>query len=239
MVKAVAYMRVSSSGQLEGDGPERQELKIREYAKVGGYSIRGLFLDDVSGTKDSVNRPEFSRMLEFCVESGVGVIIVERMDRWARDLLIGETLLIRCRERKLTVIDASTGNTLTDESDDPDVRLMRQMLLALAQYEKDKMMYRLNSAKKRIRARGGRCDGPVGLKDTENGRRAIELARGWYSQGASQRQIAEELDRLGIPTVNGGPWRSSTVQGMLTGVKAPKRKPFEKRRRVSLESAAG
>lgn len=221
--QAVLYSRVSSEKQLRGDGPERQADKVQRFAQVAGYEIAQSFVEPVSGTKDSVKRPGFQQMLDYCRQTGISTIIVECMDRWARDLIVGELLLIQCRQLGLTVIDASTGNTLTDESDDPDVKLMRQMLLLMAQYERDKLTYRMRVARKRIKQRHGKCEGRKGYLDNPrfpDGPRIVERARELRRAGLRYREIAHALTREGLPTMSGTPWTASLVSSMLTKAKA-------------------
>lgn len=217
---AVSYARVSSEKQLRGDGPERQADKVQRFAEVAGYTLAQSFVEPVSGTKDSINRPGFQNLLEYCRQTGISTIIVECMDRWARDLIVGELLLIQCRQLGLTVIDASTGNTLTDESDDPDVKLMRQMLLLMAQYERDKLTYRMRVARKRIKQRNGKCEGRKGYLDNPKfpqGPKIVARARELRGARMKYRDIAVVLTREGWPTMSGKPWSPGSVQSMLAG----------------------
>ena len=62
--QAVAYLRVSSIGQIEGDGLTRQREAVAEYAKRNGIAIVGEYRDEgVSGATDHADRPGFSDLL--------------------------------------------------------------------------------------------------------------------------------------------------------------------------------
>ena len=53
MEKAYPLLRVSSPGQVEGYGFDRQEEACRAYTKKAGYEIVGTFQEEgVSGAKD-------------------------------------------------------------------------------------------------------------------------------------------------------------------------------------------
>jgi DNA invertase Pin-like site-specific DNA recombinase len=51
--------------------------------------------EGVSGTKESVGRPAWSELITALHANGVQVIIIEKLDRLARDLMVQETIY-RC-----------------------------------------------------------------------------------------------------------------------------------------------
>ena len=46
-----AYLRVSDSTQIEGDGFTRQETACLNYAKLHGMEVSTVFKEDISGTE--------------------------------------------------------------------------------------------------------------------------------------------------------------------------------------------
>ena len=94
MTKAVTYLRVSGASQIDGDGFPRQRDVCNAYAKANGVNIVDEFRDEaVSGTTDADAREGFAAMVERIAGNGVRVVLVERADRLARDLIVSETLL--------------------------------------------------------------------------------------------------------------------------------------------------
>ncbi|MBF0260088.1 MAG: recombinase family protein [Desulfamplus sp.] len=100
MKKAYGYIRVSGKGQIDGDGFARQEKAIADYAKANGYEIVKVYREEgVSGTL--IDRPALTDMmldLESNIENAdadnqVKVVLIERVDRLARDLMIQENIL--------------------------------------------------------------------------------------------------------------------------------------------------
>ena len=94
-MKAYAYVRVSSKVQVSGNGFDRQEEMILSYSRQSGYEIVGTFREEgISGTADAEHRPAVQEMLLAILANGVRVIIVERLDRLAREYRTQESLLI-------------------------------------------------------------------------------------------------------------------------------------------------
>jgi site-specific DNA recombinase len=87
MTKAFAYLRVSGKGQIKGDGFARQLQAIRGYAAAHEIKIAGVFREEgVSGTTESLDRPAWLAMMTEILANGVRTIIIEKLDRLARDL---------------------------------------------------------------------------------------------------------------------------------------------------------
>jgi DNA invertase Pin-like site-specific DNA recombinase len=83
LTRAALYARVST---LNGDqDPEMQLRELREFARAPGWQIVGEFIDHgVSGSKD--RRPQLDRMMDAARSRKVDVLIVWKLDRFARSL---------------------------------------------------------------------------------------------------------------------------------------------------------
>lgn len=211
MTAAVAYLRVSSESQAEGDGFDRQMDSCKKYASRHNIAIVETYEESFTGTSEE--RPEFQRMLNDCADAGVSTILIERMDRWCRKFSVGERLIEECRQRGLTVIDCSTGESLTDDDPDPDVWFMTAFRMLLAEWDKRKLTYRMKVARDRQRQDRGRCEGrkPYGEVEGDDPA-AVDMILRCREEGESFRGIAERLHHLGFPTQRGGQWRASTVR---------------------------
>jgi len=112
MTEALAYLRVSGKGQVAGDGFPRQRETIRRYAKAHAVSVVDGYRDEgVSGTKDLDNRAGLGDLMARIRSNGIRLVVVERADRLARDLMVGEVLLAEFRKLGVTVIAADSGPT--------------------------------------------------------------------------------------------------------------------------------
>jgi DNA invertase Pin-like site-specific DNA recombinase len=217
--EAVSYLRVSGQGQVDGDGFERQRASIRRRAKAEKFALVQEFLDEgVSGTKPISERPGLSDLLDRILGNGVRVVLVEKADRLARDLVEGELILREFRLLGVRVIEAEGGTDLASGSDDnPTANLIRQVLGAVSEFEKAALVSKLRGARRRKRRTGARVEGrkPYSsetLDFVRKLRRRRKDGRAW-----SYQRIADELTRIGIPTKNGKPWNQGTVAHLLKG----------------------
>ena len=217
--KAVAYLRVSGAGQVQGDGFARQRAAIERFAGVARLELVEEFRDEgISGTRELQNRPGLARVLDRVESNGVKVVIVERADRLARDLLVSEVILAQFRNAGVRVL-TSDGAELTAD-DDPTRRLIRQVLGAVSEFDKSVTVLKLRAARDRIRSRDGRCEGRKPFGDRPGEADAIALMRQLRrKQPRAKRRsfltIAEELNTRGIPSRTGRPWAAATVRGIL------------------------
>ena len=102
MVSAFGYIRVSGESQVKGDGPVRQRAAITKWAKEHGFRIVRWFEENaVSGTTESVHRPAFNAMLEALLLNGTRTVLIERLDRLARDVYIQEGTIRLLKEKGL------------------------------------------------------------------------------------------------------------------------------------------
>lgn len=212
---ALAYLRCSGLGQVEGDSFPRQTEAIEGFAKRHGFAIVGEYRDEgVSGTVESEGREGFSDMIERIASNCVRVVIVERSDRLARDLMVSEMLISRLKRLGVRVMDASSGMDLTD-STDPSRVLMRQIMGAVDQYGKSELVAKLRKARKRIRDASGRCEGrkPYGTKESESDTLGRIMAMD--SKAMSSRKIATALNEQGLRTRYGHAWNFGSVARVL------------------------
>ena len=108
---AVAYFRTSSATNTgaDKDSERRQREAVAAYAGTVRVDVVAEFYDAAVSGADAINtRPGFVRLLDYCAEHGVGVVLVENAGRFARDLavqLAGHQLL-RERGIELLPVDA-------------------------------------------------------------------------------------------------------------------------------------
>ena len=151
MKKAYGYIRVSGKGQTDGDGFDRQIKAINHYAKANGLEVVHIFREKgVSGTLQ--DRPALTGMMLDLKENGhdIHTVIIERIDRLARDLMVQENLLYDMGKHGVSVLSATDGDLLED---DPTRKLVRQVLVAIAEYDKTMLVLKLKASRDRIKAR--------------------------------------------------------------------------------------
>lgn len=205
-MKCVIYIRVSGKGQTDGDGPRRQQEACSHFCDFHGAVNMGEFYETISGTVEGLSRPVFCEMLD-AVENfrinGVEIegIIVERIDRLARDLLVSEILLQECRKRRIKVFASDRGLIDLSENDgDPTRKLMRQITSALAEWEKNSTVLKLRKARQAIKARTGRCEGakPYGQNTVEQC--VLKTLKVFVQPDHTLKQVADMLNSYGFKT---------------------------------------
>lgn len=227
-MSVVSYIRVSSRGQIGGDGPERQRDAFGAFCKQNKLEpLAEFFEQGVSGTVEGIDRPAFADILERFDTNPGGIfeaIVVERMDRLARDLMVQEFLLKECRERGIKVFATDVG--LVDQATndgDPTRKLIRQVLGAVAEFAKSELVMKLAKARKRIKATTGRCEGqkPFGQskKYPQEGP-VLEFVRGCvYHSGDGNEltgaAVAELLNQAGFKTRRGTAFCRQTAESLI------------------------
>lgn len=218
--KAVSYVRVSGKGQVDGDGPERQRQAIARFAKSAGLVVLEEFSDlGVSGTTELADRPGLAALLDRLESNGVRVVIVERADRLARDLMVQEVIVgqfVKIGARILT----ADGVDLTSDDHDPTRRLIRQVLGAVSEFEKNVIVLKLRAARERKRARGERVEGvkPYGHHKAEQA--VIQRMKQLHRKPAKGRRlslarIAAQLNAEGHRNRAGREWSAQMVHHVL------------------------
>lgn len=219
LVEALGYMRTSSSTNVgaDKDSDKRQRAAIEGYAKSAGLVIVDWFYDKAVRGDDAVtDRPGFSAMLERIAGNGVRTIIVESPDRFARDLkvqLIGHDYL---HKLGVTLIPATAPDFFTEDTS--TAVLVRQMLGAIAQFEKATTVAKLKAARDRKRAVTGKCGGRKSYAEREGGEEMVRLARelrGTEGRPRSLLKVSADLAERGYVTPSGNPYSASAVASMI------------------------
>lgn len=217
--QAVTYLRVSGKGQADGDGPERQRQAIARFANASKLSIVEEYSDlGVSGTKELSDRPGLARLIDRLESNGVRTVIVERADRLARDLMVQEVILGQFAKIGARIVTAD-GVDLTS-SDDPTRRLIRQVLGAVAEFEKNVLVLKLRAARERKRARGERVEGVKPYGDQPAEKAVIDRIRQLRRKPAKGRRlsiagIASQLNAEGHRNRAGRVWSPQMVHHVL------------------------
>ncbi|MGD1097233.1 MAG: recombinase family protein [Bryobacteraceae bacterium] len=215
MVKAFAYLRVSGKGQVQGDGFPRQLKAIRDYAAAHDIKIIRIFRDEgVSGTVENMDRPAWRELTAALHSDGVRTILIEKLDRLARDLMVQEAAIADLHKHGFTLISAAEPDLMAK---DPTRILMRQLLGAVAQYDKSQIVLKLRGARMRKRASEGRCEGrkPFGFYEGEE--QVLALMKTLRAEGLGFDRIAARLNADQVPTRTGKPWHGVVINRILSG----------------------
>jgi DNA invertase Pin-like site-specific DNA recombinase len=218
---AIGYTRTSSAANT-GDGKDsvaRQRKAIQAHANRAGYRIVAWYDDPAVSGCDAIDaRPGFQAALDQIASNGVRTIIVETANRFARELMVQEAGYARLRAEGIDLIAADKPDAFTDDS--PTARMVRQILGAVAEFDKAMTVAKLRGARERKRRKtGAKVEGrkTYAEKRPEMVALARELATPpeGFARGPSLRKVAAELAARGFTTPKGKQYSASAVQAML------------------------
>ena len=213
MTKAFAYLRVSGKGQVDGDGFPRQHLAVKSYAKDHAISIVKVYREEgVTGSRETMDRPTWAEMMAALHSNGVKTIIIEKLDRLARDLMVQEACIADLRKHGFELVSVAEPDLMAT---DATRVLVRQMMGAVAQYDKTQIVAKLRGARMRKRAADGRCEGRKPFGHREGEQATIERMKALQASGLSVRAITARLNAEAVPTRSGGVWRDAVVGRIL------------------------
>ena len=216
MISAVSYLRCSGESQIQGDTWSRQKAAIAKYAASAGLQVTREFRDEgLSGTTELEGRAGLSDCMAYCREKRIGIVLVESSDRLARDLIVSELLIREMQKAGIRVVTAG-GVDLTEGTNlNPTAKLIRQILAAVAEFDKNAIVLRMKAAKDRKRAKGERVDGQKPYGEFPGEDEQIAYMREFRAKGCSFSDIARDLNLMGWRTRNECEWRASTIQKIL------------------------
>ena len=140
------YARVSTVGQArEGNSLEDQRAKLVE---AGATKV---YVDSFTGTK--IDRPEFDKLKAVLKEGDT--VVVTKLDRIARNAAGGITLVDSLIERGVKVHILNMG--MMDNT--PTGKLIRHIMFAFAEFERDMIVQRTAEGKAVARQRDGYKEG--------------------------------------------------------------------------------
>lgn len=200
-MNVLAYLRVSTEEQARaGYGLDAQRSVIEAEAARRGWDLEYV-VDDGYSAKD-LNRPGIRCALDRLADGG-GVLAVAKLDRLSRSLLDFASIMERARRQEWKLVALDLGVDMTT----PSGQLMANVMASFAEYERQLISARTRDG---LAASGKRLGRPR-LLPAETLRRVVALREDGYSL----RAIADQLNRTGTPTAQGGRWYPSTVSRTL------------------------
>ncbi len=224
--RALAYARVSTQGQVANTSLASQQAAITAFCVQNGYElIDAPYIDVDSGSKE--DRQGLERLRARIKLKNFDFIIVSKIDRFTRDVLLGETVRKEIEENggKLLSVNESI------DTQNPMGIMFVQLLQIFSQYEKSQILWRLASGKKHtVSNKGGWLGGTVplgykalGTRDRPAGGKVeieptdafvVRLALDMRKQGQSYQEIANELNSRGYKTRSKVTRRGNSVGGI-------------------------
>ena len=224
-MRAALYTRVSSDEQIEGYSLDAQRRALADYCRGQGWTVADHYADEGKSARgdDLAKRPQFKRLIADVRAGRVDVIVVHKLDRFARNIRVTfEQFEVLNRHNVAFVSLAEQMDFST-----PIGKVILATLAAFAQYYSDNLGQEIKKGKTERKAQGlynGRL--PYGVKknsaalpvpdpETYPG---LLLAFRLCAAGRSDREIAIALNERGYRTTGAwgrNPFSKDTVRPLL------------------------
>ncbi len=217
-IRVCAYCRVSTDTEEQEKSYESMVRyydevidKNPDWQKVGIYADKGF-----TGTK-AINRTEFQRMINDCLEGKIDLVLTKSLSRFARNTLDALKYVRLLKENNVGIIFENENiNTLKDGE------FLMTILSSVAQQEVENTSANVKKGLKMKMERGvmvgfSRCEGYKYDKNkktidiVEDEAEIIRYIFDRYTSGVGSQMLAKELNEKGLRTWKGYPWSSSGI----------------------------
>jgi site-specific DNA recombinase len=203
-IEAVIYTRFSPRpNAATSESCEAQEDQCKQYARANMIAIKGIFQDKaMSGCEE--DRPGLWEAVASLKSHNI--LLVYRLDRLARSVYLSHMIEQEVKNKKARIVSSSGEGTWNDG---PEDQLIRNILHALAEYQRKVIGSRVKAAMLRHQKNGKRMSDipPYGMDiDPENPKMliinekessVIAIVRELHARGTSYRGIARWLNAQG------------------------------------------
>jgi site-specific DNA recombinase len=223
-MRVIGYVRVSTEEQATGGvSLAAQREKLVAYAKLYDLELVEV-VDDAGESAKSLNRPGLQRALGQIRKGNAAGLLIAKLDRLTRSVADWQVLIDgyfgeRAGKQLFSVADSIDTRTAAG-------RLVLNVLLSVAQWERETVAERTRDALQHKIRRGERCgkvrfgfelgvDGKT-LVPNRIEQAALEVIHQLRAEGETLRAIAAELTRQCVPTKEGNTkWTHTAVARIL------------------------
>jgi site-specific DNA recombinase len=165
VTRCVMYTRVSTIGQADdGVSLELQKERLTAYATALGWTMIKHY-EDAGYSGSTMNRPALNEMLTEAKKRSFERILVYKIDRIARNVAGFHALMTTLDDVGVALV----STTQSIDTSTPTGRLMRNILVDFAGFERDMIVERTRDAMARLREQGTLVSGvaPFGFQHFE------------------------------------------------------------------------
>ncbi len=224
-MRAGVYCRVSSEEQVEGFSLDAQRRALHEYCAGKGWTVVDEYADEGKSARgDAIEkRPEFARMMADVEAGHLDVVVVHKLDRFARNIRVTFEQFEVLRRHDIAFVSLSEQMDFST----PIGKVILATLAAFAQYYSDNLAVEIAKGKRERKAQG-LYNGvlPFGVKTNSAGipvpdpatYPGLLLAFEAAAQGKSDREVALLLNDRGYRTTGNrgrNPFTKDTVRPLL------------------------
>ena len=223
-MKVIGYIRVSTEEQAsDGVSLATQREKLNGYAKLYDLELVEI-IEDAGQSGKTLDRPGLQEALSMIRSGKAAGLVIAKLDRLSRSVVDWNTLIDgyfgeKAGKQIFSVADSIDTRTAAG-------RLVLNVLMSVAQWERETIGERTKDALQHKIRKGERCgkvrfgyhladDGTTLVEDPAE-QQALAAIRRLKAAGQSLREIAAELTRSGIKTKEGhATWKHTTVARIL------------------------
>lgn len=221
-MKAVAYARYSSDNQRQ-ESITAQLRAIHAYAARESIKITSEYIDEArSATTDE--RPDFQRMISELDVTQPDIILVHKLDRFARDRIDSGYYRWVLKKRKIRIVAVEQ-----DFGDGPEAALMEAVVEGFAEYFSRNLSKETKKGLYETVIQGKHCGGipPLGYDVGPDGKyiineheaSAVKLIFAMKVEGKSYSAIIQALNESGYRTKKGGVFGKNSLHDILRNEK--------------------
>ena len=202
-MRVIGYMRVSTEEQGDSRaGLEAQEAAIRAEVAHRGWDLVDL-RHDVGSGKSLRRRESLGTTLRDLAAGRAEMLVVAKLDRLSRSMLDFAGMMETAADEgwALSALDLGVDTTTTNG------KLIANIMIALAQWERELIGDRTRTALAAVKARGTHVGRKSGVSDE-----TMRLIRTLRATGVSWQKVADALTAEGVETGQGGRWHAATVR---------------------------
>lgn len=206
MPVAVGYCRVSTDQQGESRaGLDWQESRIRDEAEHRRWALGEVYVDVASG-KSLKRRPRLADAMTNLSTGQAQVLVVAKLDRLSRSILDFAGIMRKAKDEGWSLVALDLGV----DTGTPNGRLIANIIMSMAEWERELIGQRTKDALQVVKARGVKLGRPSGLDAG-----TVALIGLLRRQGHSYHAIAKMLNADNVPTGQGGArWYPSSVRSV-------------------------
>ena len=221
MKKAVAYLRYSSDKQTE-QSIEGQMHVCQAYAEQNGFLITHYYIDRALSAKTSENRVEFQQMLQDSAQRAWEVVLVYKLDRFARNKYEMAIHRKTLRDNGVKLISC-----MENIPDAPEGIILEALLEGMAEYYSAELAQKVKRGMRETRRKGlwtgGRLQFGYKVQDKrivvdENEANIINQMFLMYAAGMSICEIYDHFNETGL-LHNGKPLSHSALYRIFSDEK--------------------
>ena len=208
-MNAVIYARYSSEGQRE-ESIDGQIRECMEYCKQNGMTVVKEYIDRALSAKTD-NRPDFQRMIKDSAKGLFDVVVVWKLDRFARNRYDSAHYKAALKKNGVRVVSAKENI-----ADGPEGIILESMLEGMAEYYSAELSVKVirGHTENALKCKYNGGTPTFGFAIDADKHYQLDIFK-MYDTGSTMKQIVDHLNDLGVTTVRGKPADLNFISGIL------------------------